>query len=86
MGLYLLLGGVTLAIVAFGTWFLWRKARGQGLTEARVGDATLRAEAEQASHGGYAGEKERLEGLDPVTGRPDDGELRRPGDPGPGPA
>lgn len=76
MGLYLLLGGVTLAVVAFGTWFLWRKARGQGLTEARVDDARLRAEAEKASGGGYASEKQRLEGVDPVTGRPADGELR----------
>jgi len=79
----ILAGGAVLVLIA---WLLIRLGRRHGLGEARQSDVELRAAMEKASHGGYSSERERLEGLDPITGRPPDGELRRPGNPGAGPA
>lgn len=63
-------GAILLLLFALSYWLTYRQGRKVERAEAKVADAKLRAEAAKASLGGYLGEKERLEGVDPVTGKP----------------
>ncbi len=59
-----------MALVLIAVWLIKRSARRQAQTEAKAEDAKLRAEAARASQEGYVFEKERLERVDPITGKP----------------